>query len=126
MRRISMASAKGGRKAKEGQRIPGLTKQRLDELVEEATVDCYNDSEQATGIYTMLEDNLRVPFETEILGAPVTVKGIDINDRDEIVAVCERGGRQQRILLLDLPLPSPPPEGAEWIEAYRHWRGIGE
>jgi len=22
---------------------------------------------------------------------------------------------------LDLPLPSPPPAGAEWIAAYRHW-----
>ncbi|WP_072946307.1 hypothetical protein [Rhodococcus koreensis] len=22
---------------------------------------------------------------------------------------------------LDLPLPAPPPDGAEWIEAYRHW-----
>jgi hypothetical protein len=21
-----------------------------------------------------------------------------------------------------LPLPSPPPPGAEWVEAYRHWR----
>ncbi len=23
----------------------------------------------------------------------------------------------------DLPLPTPPPSGAEWIEAYRHWMG---
>jgi hypothetical protein len=25
------------------------------------------------------------------------------------------------IPILDLPLPTPPPGGAEWIEAYRHW-----
>jgi hypothetical protein len=25
--------------------------------------------------------------------------------------------------VLDLPLPTPPPEGWEWIEAFRHWAG---
>jgi hypothetical protein len=28
---------------------------------------------------------------------------------------------RQRIGILDLPLPDPPPDGAEWIEAYRRW-----
>jgi hypothetical protein len=27
----------------------------LDKLIEEATVDCYNESEEVTGIFTMLE-----------------------------------------------------------------------
>jgi len=46
-----------------------------DDLIAQATVDCYNDSECVTGFYTILE----------------------------------------------VPLPMPPPDGAEWIEAYRHW-----
>jgi len=25
--------------------------------------------------------------------------------------------------ILDVQLPAPPPEGAEWIEAYRRWLG---
>jgi hypothetical protein len=50
-----------------------LSEARLDQLVEEATVDCYNESEQATGFYTMIEDNLQLPFETEVLGMPVSV-----------------------------------------------------
>ncbi len=29
---------------------------------------------------------------------------------------------RQAIDILELPLPSPPPTGTEWIEAYRHWR----
>jgi hypothetical protein len=33
-------------------------------MVEEATVDCYNEDEQATGLFTMIEENLEVPFET--------------------------------------------------------------
>jgi hypothetical protein len=32
-----------------------------------------------------------------------------------------RSGQRQMIPILNLPLPSPPPVGWEWIEAYRHW-----
>jgi hypothetical protein len=30
----------------------------LDKLIEEATVHCYNESEEVTGIFTILEENL--------------------------------------------------------------------
>jgi hypothetical protein len=46
----------------------GISKGRLAEMVEEATVDCYNESELVTGWFTMIEDNLAVPFETAVLG----------------------------------------------------------
>ncbi len=53
------------------------------------------------------------------------MESIDLNDADEIVAVCTRGRSRQSVPILDLALPKPPPEGAEWIEAYRWWRGGG-
>ena len=46
---------------------------------------------------------------------------VDFNDADEIVAVCRRDRNRQSVPILDLPIPSPPPAGAEWIEAYRWW-----
>jgi hypothetical protein len=102
---------------------PRLSKERLAELVEEATVDAHDESEQAMGFYTMLENDLHLPFETEILGATVTVESIDIaGDDDQLVAVCRKGKARQRISLEDLPLPATLPKGAEWILAYRHWR----
>jgi hypothetical protein len=52
---------------------------------------------------------------------PVTVVRIDLTPRDEIVAVCLRAGVRQPVLILDLPLPSRRPAGAEWIEVYRRW-----
>lgn len=100
-----------------------LTRARLDELVEEATVDCYNEAEQATGLLTLIEEHLALPFTTTVLGAEVAVIGVDVTDTDRIVAICARDGQRQPIALLDLPLPVPPPAGAEWIEAYRHWAG---
>ena len=39
----------------------------------------------------------------------------------EIIAICRCDTHKQTIPILDLPLPAPPPDGAEWIEAYRRW-----
>ena len=77
----------------------------LDKLIEEATVDCYNESEEVTGIFTMLEENLAVPFATGMLGVEVTVERVDLNKAGEIVAVCRRGRERQRVPVIDLPLP---------------------
>ncbi len=99
-----------------------LSKAQLDAMVEEATVDCYNEDEQVTGLFTLIEDNLAVPFPTEVLGVPVTVESVDLTDSGQIVAICTRDQARQSIPIVDLPLPTPPPEGAEWIDAYRHWQ----
>jgi hypothetical protein len=93
----------------------------LDELIEEATVDCHDEEEQATGFFAIIEDNLALPFTTRILGVDASVAAILMNDDGRIKAVCEHNGEQQRIDLVDLPLPTPPPSGAEWIAAYRRW-----
>ena len=106
-----------------GQR-PRLSKAQLDELVEEALVDAYGESEQVTGFYTMMENDLRLPFETEILGVTVIVEAIDITEDDQLVAVCRKDKTKQRISLLELPLPLTLPKGAEWIAAYRYWRTV--
>jgi hypothetical protein len=102
-----------------------MDRRRLDRLVEEAVVDAYNESEQRIGLYTMLDENLKLPFKTQVLGVEVTVERIDLNDAEEIVAICARGRTRQAIPILDLPLPTPLPAGAEWIEAYRRWAGQG-
>ena len=98
-----------------------LGTRQLEALIEEALVDAYGESEQRVGFLTMLEENLTVPFAAEILGTPVRVERVDLNDAEEIVVICRRGRQRQMIPILNLPLPSPPPAGWEWIEAYRHW-----
>lgn len=94
----------------------------LEAMIEEATVDAYNDDEQLTGLFTMIEERLVMPFTTTVLGVEVTVKKVDLT-ADSIIAVCTRGRQRQKIDLLDLPLPARPPDGAAWIDAYRHWAG---
>jgi Calcium binding len=109
-----------GRKGRQGP-----DRERLKELIDEAIVDCYDEFEQATGLFVKIEDNVRLPFRTRVLGAEVAVVALEQDDRGGIAAVCEREGERQRIALTDLPLPSSPPEGAEWIAAYHHWARHG-
>jgi Calcium binding len=102
-------------------RQPAISTAELDELIEQATVDCYNESEQVTGLFTMIEEHLDLPFQATVLGMPVTVARVDITTDDQIVATCAREGHRQTIPILDLPVPDPAPDGWEWAEAYRRW-----
>ena len=108
-------------RTREQRRPSKLTAARLDKLIEEATVDAYDASEQLVGLYTLMEDSLALPFKTQVLGVDVSVERIELTEADEIVAICTRSRMRQAIPILKLPLPTPPPQGAEWIEAYRRW-----
>lgn len=119
-----MPRRKGGRTSPAGAAHSGrprLSKTELEALVEQAIVDAYGESEQATGLYTLLDEHLVLPFSTVVLGEEVVVEKVDLAADDDIVAVCRKGRSRQSMRLLDLPLPDPPPEGWEWIEAYRYW-----
>jgi hypothetical protein len=59
--------------------------------------------------------------EQKLLGVDVTVVRIDLREDGQIVAICARGSDRQAVGILDLPLSSPLPNGAEWITAYRRW-----
>lgn len=96
---------------------------RLRQLVEEATVDAYGDAKQISGRFTIIKERLRVPFEANVLGIRVVVERVDLNDADEIVAVCRAGEEETARPNPRPPLPTRAPEGVEWIAAYRHWLG---
>lgn len=57
------------------------SKAALERLVEEATLDAYGESEQVTGLLTMIEEHLEVPFAAKILGLDVTVERVDLRLR---------------------------------------------
>lgn len=101
-----------------------INKARVTEMIEEALVDTYGESEQTTGWFTMIDDHLVVPFGTTVLGVQVTVERVDLNANGQIIAIYRCGRNRQALPILDLPLPLPP-EGAEWIEAYRTWHVDG-
>jgi hypothetical protein len=68
-----------------------LSPRRLDELIDQASVDAYGPAEQAVGFHATLEQELALPFDTIVLGVTVSVRKLDVTDRGEVVAVCYRG-----------------------------------
>lgn len=103
-----------------------MGRRALQAMVDEATIDAYDESEQVMGLFTMLEENLALPFQTEILGTRAMVGSIELDNDDRIQAVCTRSGKRQKISLLHLAIPASPPRGADWIMAYRYWAGAVE
>src|SRR5437867_10833710 len=113
--------ARRPRKQEKGARTTHWSKARLDQLIEQATVDAHGESEQRTAFFTMLDEQLDLPFEAQVLGVPVMIEAIDLTEADEIVALCRHGRERQRIPILELPLPTPRPLGAVWIQSRRRW-----
>jgi hypothetical protein len=100
------------------------SKKRLEELIAEATVDCYGEEEQHTGLLTMIEDNVDCPFTAKVIGEKVTVTGFEWPKSGYgLLAVCERGGKRHRVDVTSLEFVKPYPEGYEWVEAYLLWVG---
>jgi hypothetical protein len=109
-------------KGESGTNLPSLSRTRLKELIERAIVDAYGEEEQVGGFFTMIEENLALPFRVKLLGVKADVEKVDLTLDGQIVATCRRGKTRQKIPILDLPVPRPAPAGVEWIVAYRHRR----
>ncbi len=106
-----------------------MDQKRLDELLEQATVDCYDEEEEFAGVLTTLDDSLSFPLQAEALGEPVEVIGLDSRRsslRQGIVARVRKGGREYRVGLADLHFSDPDPASTEWLEMYRYWAGVNE
>jgi hypothetical protein len=72
-----------------------MDKERLEALLEEATVDCYGEDEEFTGVMCTLGEQLRFPLKATVVGEAVEVVGIDERHSDlrrGVVARVRRGG----------------------------------
>ncbi len=96
---------------------------RLEELIDEATIDCYGEDEQHSGLLTMIEDNVDCPFRARIVGEEVEVIEFEWPKSGYgLYAICERDGKKHRVDINSLEWVKPYPDGFEWIEAYLLWR----
>src|SRR5262245_35298737 len=95
---------------------------RLQELIEEATVDCYHESEEHQGFVNMVEENVVCPFQAKVIGEEVEV--VEFGEPEAgfgITAVCRYKGKDYKIDINTLEWPKQKPKGFEWVEAYQAW-----
>ncbi len=65
---------------------------RLRKLIEEATVDCYNEFEEHQGMVNMIEENVVCPFRAKVIGNVVEDRLPAIAPVEDVVAVATLGG----------------------------------
>ncbi len=98
----------------------------LDELIEEITVDAYNDDEKLWAFRQALEDNVALPSDGFVIGEPVSVLEFDYdgNERRGLTGRCHReDGSEHVVAASDVVLPQSS-GGARHVAAYRKWLGL--
>ena len=101
-----------------------ISKERLQELLDEAIVDCYDEEEELMGVLISVDENVAWPLPVQLAGAKVEVLGLDesaSNPRRGIVARIRRDGKEYRASLSDLTFGETDESSAEWLAMYRWW-----
>ena len=96
-----------------------ITSEKLDELIEEAIVDCHDDEECLMGFWNMLEENLVFPFSAKVIGEEMMITDM-IEKNGQIKVVGERKGKKYTVNITDIEY-NDDIKGSEWIEAYKSW-----
>jgi hypothetical protein len=102
------------------------SEEELNDLVDEITVDAYNDDEQLWAFRQVMEDEVAMPADAFVVGEPVTVKEIDYdgNERRGLTAkLCREDASVHVVSASDLVFPEGS-IGADYLAAYRTWLGI--
>jgi hypothetical protein len=95
----------------------------LDRLIEDITVDCYNEEEQLVAFETAFDNDAHFPCPGTALGHNIEVLSVATkNNRRELIATCRHSGHRYEIALLDIHL-SADPDTTRLIAAYRRWTG---
>ncbi|MGO9958697.1 MAG: calcium-binding protein [Solirubrobacteraceae bacterium] len=95
----------------------------LDSLIEEITIDCYDEDEQLQGFENAFDEDATFPCRGLVIGEEVQVLHVgQATNRHELIATCQRNGHRYEIALLDVELDSDP-DTSRLIAAYRRWIG---
>lgn len=96
----------------------------LDALIDEITIDCYNDDEALTAFENAFDEDGHLPCPGTVIGEPVEVLSVGLADgRRELIATCQRGSRRHPIALLDVDIQANPAR-SRLLAAYRRWLGV--
>lgn len=95
----------------------------LDNLIDEITVDAHDQDEQLMGFENAFDEDANFPCTGTVIGQKVEVLSVSrANNRQELIATCQRNGRRYEIALLDIDLQADSAT-SRLLAAYRRWIG---
>jgi len=94
---------------------------KLQKLIEEATVDCYDREDGLASFHSTLIDEVSRPFNVRVMGTSAVVVGFR-EHKGVLSAVCLHKDKKYLVNLDSIQLVRPYPEGYVWIRAYLEWR----
>lgn len=100
------------------------TAAELDALIDELTVDAYNDEEQESGFLVAAEEALTRGERARIVGTPVELVGVDLgpDPRAGLRAKVHTSNGRHEVALADLEFDGGS-EMRDIVAAYRRWLG---
>ena len=104
--------------------IATVDEDAIEEAMEEATVDCNDESEQCTGLTTMAGESLAFPFPANVMGETVEVVDSTVSQHDSLGfdLVVQHKKKYYAIAAHCVELLKPLPVGHEYLAAYLQWR----
>ncbi len=106
-------------------RSPHADGRRLRAMIDQATRDSLDESDEHAGLLSTIREEVACPFPARFGGQDVECirlewprKGYGLN------AVCKSKSAVQTVDICQLEWVEPLPKGHEWIEAYFAWRDL--
>jgi hypothetical protein len=97
---------------------------KLESLLGEATVQCYDQEEEFWGVFCALISRVSFPLQANVAGETVDVVGLDepSSGLDQgVMTRVSKGGQEQKMALSELDIVDPDAASAEWLAVYKHW-----
>jgi hypothetical protein len=95
---------------------------RLRALIDQATSDSEDESDEHAGLLSMIRDEVACPFRARLAGEEVECLRLEWpRNGYGLNAVCKSRGKTQVVDIARLEFLDPLPKGHEWIDAYFAW-----
>ena len=96
----------------------------FEKIMEEATMDCYNEYEQISGWACVLEENISVPRKCLIGKENAILDKIDMNSNSsDIFGIIKLNKSKIRVPIEDISLEDS--DSMKYIDAYKWWKKNG-
>ena len=100
-------------------------RRRLRALIDQATSDSVDESDEHAGLLSIIREEVVCPFRARLDGEDVECVRLEWPKNGYgLNAVCRSGGKTHVVDIARLEIAEPLPKGHEWIEAYFAWRDL--